>query len=250
MIQYEYRDSVVRSGSPVLREVADRQYSFRSCFGYPEETAQYIETNGNTKGLSGKVVYCDMILIDVDEEGNVDAVKELVSNMGLGYSLWTTGNRGIHIHIPIDSVEGVNVPYSITEWLRGAGLWSLIDTTIYKAGSQFRVPEAIHDNTGLAKTLTKEVAGSTPTVPLLVPPPTVQRNDLVVDGDPYDFYSNLLQSRGEGGRHMHMFILWQAGRAAGLDRETVLEWIRWWNDNKAETPHTESMLAKKFGSFR
>ena len=249
-IKYEYRDAVARFGEPILEPNASRQYSFRSVFGYPEETVQFIQSNGNTQGLKGKLVYCDTVLIDIDEEENVEQVLHIISDLGIGNTVWNTGNRGVHLHIPIEPITGVNVVYSVTEWLKGIGVWSLIDSSIYREGGQFRVPGATHTKTGRVKVLETEVDGTVPTVTLLVPPPVAPRNDLVTDGDPLEFYLNLLQRRGEGGRHMHLFILWQSGRAMGLDRDELESALHWWNDTKTDTPHTSSMMAKKLKGFK
>jgi hypothetical protein len=251
-INYEFRTNKIRYGSPKLMESPDRQYTYRSLYGYGPETTKMIETNGNTRGLKGQPVFSDLIIIDCDtgEEGLV--VQNRLEALGVNFEQWLTGNRGCHFHIPIEPMYGTDVIWSQTLWLTDIGLWDVIDTSIYREGGQIRVPGAVHEKTGRVKEKVRTVEGDKPRIPIKKQPNTpVQSNH--VPGTPEakeEYRRNLLYRRSEGGRHTHMYILWRRGIEAGLDLETIKEDIRKWNEERAEPSHLPHIVEAKIRGFR
>lgn len=248
-ILYEYRKETVRAGLPILGSVGLANYTFRSVFGYPTETANFIKDNGHTRDLRGKPVYCDEILIDVDEDSNVDLVIEKVKALKIGCDVYFTGNRGIHIHVPIVPILGTNVPYSVTQWLKAVELWELVDQSTFTPGSIFRCEGATHSKTGAEKEWADSFEGELLKIECLAPPPvvTVPREQCMESTERY--FRNLMRKVGVGGRHPHMFIIWKSGVDAGFDDETIKESIKVWNSQQ-DRPHDEESLQKSLRTFK
>jgi len=250
-ILYEWRDELKRCETPVL--YTHGTSNFRSVYGYPEKTAEFIKTNGNTKNLKGKDVYSNELFIDVDDDKNVLKVTQKLVDLNLQFATYTTGNRGMHYHIRIVPMWGQNVPYSQIKWLKDNGFWELIDQTIYTEGSQFRTIGAVHEKTGMLKTFNEAYSGILLMIDRAVPPPIPDvQTSWEEDPDETDkqtYFMNLMAKRGVGARHKHMFILWRSGLKAGFDVETVKESIRNWNTHQ-DTPHAPDMIEKKLGSFK
>lgn len=251
-MQYEWRQSVKRAGLPVLSDVQPEKAQYRSVYGFPSSTQDRITTQGHMKNLEGMMLYSDMLLIDIDDADNVEAALNILKELGIGYSKWTTGNRGVHIHIPIIPMTGVNVIYSQKHWLQSVGLWSLIDSSIYRPAGQFRAPGARHLKTGGIKTKLKDNTGKLLEIRMLKPPPVVHTDWELETSTPtkeFDFYMNLLSYRSMGGRHPHMYILWMSGKKAGLDREELEDCIRWWNHTCTDLPHSDISITRKIKGF-
>lgn len=255
MMIYEWRKKLVRGGPPVLSSTKPEGAQFRSVYAFPTTTVSIIQRQQSMKNLNGKMVASDTLLIDVDDSTHVDTCRDILLQLGIGFQEYTTGNRGCHFEIPIIPMMGVNVIYSQIQWLKSVGLWDMIDTSIYKPAGQFRCIGAKHRKTGQFKRLVQEYKGpKILEITTLSPPPVVVKNDwLCEEGTPeseFDFFMNVLAERGEGKRHPHMYITFQAGKAAGLERAEIEDCIRWWNQHMTYVPHTDQAIEKKLRSFK
>ena len=249
MLVFEWRSTVTRVGPPVLAATRPEGANYRSMFAYPSSTAELIRKQGNMKNLDGKMVYCDTILIDIDKEEHVQEVHNIIESLGYGYTMYTTGNRGRHYHIPIKPIQGVNVVYSVKHWLQSVGLWNLIDNSVYRPAGQFRAIGAKHQRTGkLKQAIGSKQSDKILSIALLSPPPVARPLWQLQEGTPeskFNFYLNLLAERGCGQRHQHMYIVFKSAQQAGLDRETAEDCVRWWNATFAETPHSDAAVERK-----
>ena len=254
IILYEWRKKTRRTGKPTLDfkcPTTSDDYNFRSVYGYPQETVDFINKNNNTRNLKGKPVYSDELLIDIDNPENITEVEKKLFKLRISYDVYVTGNRGMHYHVPILPMVGTGVVYSQVQFLKNIGIYDLIDNSIYKEGGQFRAVHAVHGKTGKRKYKIGSVAGTTLEIPTLVPPPisVVTYSEEGTEEDMQSYINNLLAKRDVGGRHMHMFIIWKSGLKAGIDPDTIKNNIRWWNSNQ-NTPHDNVILEKKLESFR
>jgi hypothetical protein len=252
---HEVRTEVVRSGPPILVEVGEiippSIYNFRSTFDYPADIAEQIKANGNTAGLKGLPISSDTIYIDIDEPESVATVRTLLLDLDITFEEYRTGNRGCHFHIPLASrITGTDVLYTVTHWLKSINIWHLIDTSVYREGGQFRMESAIHLKTGKPKVLVDDFDGKYLELELIEKPAETKIPlELREDSDRWDFYMNLMQKRGVGQRHLHIFILWKSGIATGLDEDKIEESILQWNAHQ-DDPHSEDMMKKKLNDFR
>jgi hypothetical protein len=249
----EYRKKTIRPHKPILLEGPGRvQYNFQSIYKFPETTADFIKTNGNTKNLKGMPVFSDKLFIDIDEDKNVNEALKIIKDLNIAYSVWNTGGRGRHIHINIQPMSGVNVVYSQRLWLEQVGLWELIDTSIYREGGIIRTPGAVHQRTGGVMVCEEQHEGTTLTIRTLTPPPVVHSVARQVTGSvsaEFDFFMNLLAKKDCGLRHTHMYILWNRGIEAGYSEEEVADAIHWWN-NRQDQPHTYAVVEQKLKGFK
>ena len=252
-IKYEWRDSIERRGPPILLEAPDRQYNFRSLYGYAPNTINIIQKNKHTRGLKGISCYSDLLIIDCDTLDDMALTNDRLAELGIAYEVWSTGNRGLHFHIDIEPMFGPNTIWSQIIWLQENNLWEIVDRSIYREGGQIRVPGAIHRKTNKPKELVKEIPGELLIVKERVRPPVSQSSSEIEEGTPeaiYEYMKNLMYRRGEGARHTHLFVLWKRGIAAGVDPDTLREDLRWWNDHFAFPPHTYSAIESKLRGFK
>ncbi len=253
MIKHEWRMTPWRKEKepPLIAtyDELDQLHTFRSVYGYPEKTQEYIANTGAVRGVKNFEVQSSTLYIDVDEEENVQEVQKTIDRLGAGYSRYDTGNRGAHWHIDTVSICHNWLPNSHLEFVRSIGILDLIDDTLYRHHSIIRCPGAVHAKTGKIKTLTNRVEGPVLEIPLVAP--KEQAYEIIEEGNPealLDFQRNLIQFRGEGKRHGHMFILFQSGIRAGLSSDEVLEYLYWWN-SRQNPAHQEEAVLKKWKGF-
>jgi hypothetical protein len=130
-------------------------------------------------------------------------------------------------------------------------LWDLIDTSFYHEGGQFRLRGAIHSKTGRRKQLTWVWEGDILEIPTRkTPPPVYVKQEEGSPSAKREYFINLASPRSEGGRHMHMFILWKRGLKAGYSPEEIESHIRMWNETMADPPHDERLVTKKLRGFK
>ena len=253
-ITYEWRENKIRPGAPILLADCDRQYRYRSLYAYGMDTANLIRARGNTRALSGCPVYSSELIIDCDTTEEATAVEARLSELEIPFELWLTGNRGCHFHIAINPMFGTNTIWSQVCWLRDIGIWDIIDTSIYRENGQIRVAGAVHEKTGRIKELVKHADREDRIdIPVRITPPLPPVESQIEPGTPEarnEYHRNLFYKRNEGGRHTHMFVLWQRGRAAGYEPDDIRDDIRWWNDTFAQPSHTTGAVETKLRGFR
>lgn len=248
---YEWRPKLHRAKDtpPVLSLEPVEGSCFRSVYGYPPETAAQIKKQQNVAGLHGMPVQNTHLFIDVDEDENVEEVERVIAGLGAGFSKWTTGNRGAHFHIDTEAITHSHLPYSHAEFVRGLGIAGLVDMTIYRHHSIFRVPGAIHQDTGKPKECLYQVDGPVLSIPIVIEPePEFANYEEATPEAVRIFKKNLVQRRGVGRRHLHLFILFESGMHAGQDIDSMLEYLYWWNAQQ-KTPHSEEAIYRKWKGF-
>ncbi len=250
----EWRKSVVRYGKPKLAESNPGDYNFHSVYCFPPETVNKIETQGHMKNLDGCSVYSDTLYIDIDKPGHVAKATAILEDLKAPVKILSTGNRGIHAEVATSPLLGPNTIYSQKRWLKSAGLWELVDTSIYRPAGQFRALGAIHQKTGRRKTIVREIAGTPLVIPMLTPPPIASgvQDWAQEEGSPeaeFQLHLNLLAVRGVGCRTPHMYIVFKSAQRAGLTRQEAEECVYWWNDSQQD-PHPTEYVAKKLRGFR
>ena len=248
-ITYEWRHSLIRSGAPLLLSKADSQYQYRSLYGFPPETTNFINQNKNTKNLKDFPVFSDTLIIDCDTDLQKNKTRYQLIKLGISFEIWTTGNRGYHFHIPIVPMLGEHVVRSQVAWLKKNNLWESIDNSIYRAGSIIRVAGAIHEKTNKPKRKLKTIYGKLPEIKFVKKPAALKLTEDSVLNDPTRYYENLLIKKRTGGRHVHIFILWSEGKKAGIDWDIISNDILWWNSNMAVPSHNEQCVKEKLRKF-
>jgi hypothetical protein len=247
MIQYEWRNVPFRDHDPIIS--VEGTHNFRSVYGYPEAAQEHIKATGNLVGVKQFAVQSSTLCIDVDEEKHLDEIEAIIAAQNVGYSVWTTGNRGLHFHIDMEPIESIDLPYSQAEYIRGLGLSKWVDMTIYRHHSIIRTPGAVHATTGKRKEIVRQIDGPMLSINLVQEPEPEFEHHESGDADSIRrFKRNLLQKRGPGQRHMHLYILFESGISAGHDIDTMLDWLHWWNNHQT-APHSADAVYSKWKGF-
>ena len=225
MIYYEHRNGLMRNSPPTLlpKEEAKYRLGFSSVFGYDEETAKYIMENNSLKGLSDRVLYCDELYLDFDTEEGIQAAKDFLATNKLRAQIYTTGNRGCHIHIQIVPLSGVGLADRLKQFV--ANVFPGADTGIYKATGIFRNIGTWHQkNPGHRKELIGLMAGDILSIPALNK--TIPRFYAADQEDATDILNSLLLKKiTTGERNNKMYNLAFLAKTSGMtvkDAEIIL----------------------------
>lgn len=244
-VSYEYRDEVIRYKHEKVNLCYEPQpTNFRSYFGYTQSTHDLILSQGNTANLKRKEVYCDELLLDVDNPEQLEPVINVLGSLGWNYKQYSTGNRGAHFHVCIEPLMGEHVPYSIKQLLRRVGLYERVDTSPIHPAGQFRQEGATHSKTNKKKTLVYSKEGVTPTIPYLIEPePELDEYATGSEHDGYMYSYLLLTNVGIGERYKRLYAIMRHGVRAGEDLDSIKQDLIMWNAN-LDNPHDEKDINK------
>jgi hypothetical protein len=250
----EVRKTVQRRHDPVIVPVSDIPpgYNFRSVYVYNEATKNYIEQKRSTKGLQGIYVYSFVLFVDVDGDSDeVQAVGDKLCDLGIGFEYWTTGNRGGHFHVRIEPMEGPFVPQSQAKWVTdnlsvhtqtlNGHKTNRVDTSIYRANGQIRLPGAIHQKTSGVKTLQETIEGKALHIDM-VTAPVLRTYGAIRKASKSTYIHNLTRYKPRGKRHLHTMIIVKEGIALNKSLDQIIEDCRWWNIYFTEEPLDDIIL--------
>jgi len=246
-ILYEHRNSKYRKGPPTLvsGKALEGLTGFRSTFGFPRETAAWIRKHESTKGMTHVSVYCDIIFVDFDDEP-LQAAKAatFLQDAGIGFSLWDSGNRSIHLHIPITPIEGTWVAKAVKTWVKTN--LGPSDLSFYHPAGMFRLGRTKHKKTGRHKIELKSFPG---TPVLLTYEPAFEPKALPkLDSAQilFRWKLNLLTPKNAGGRSTHISCcLAKDAVRLGIPFEAALSQIQEWNKRFARPAHSPEAVARK-----
>ena len=246
--RYEYCKTLTnRVGCLKTREELEGLHGFRSVYGFSEASCAYFQELRAVKNSRGMVVYCDELLVDIDDDiPSAEALFVRLSDLGLGFETWESGGRSIHFHIPHAPVWSADLPYSHRELIRSWG--AKVDESIYQAGRIFRLPGTVHAKTGNRKVLLKAVEGKLLEVPIL---PTPQRNlsfGGVADGEGLGEFSIILERVArnppqEGERNRKLYALACSVFSCGFSADFVEELLEKVNEELMEDSIDENEMS-------
>jgi hypothetical protein len=218
-----------RPGKPFfVRLGSEHGYQgFRSVYAYPSDIKSLIEGTGNMTGLGSLPVYSDMLFLDFDNIDPADTVMHLYDE-GIGFTIWTSGNRSVHLHVAIEPMLGPHVPYSQRVWVEQHAPGA--DLSFYHHSGQFRLNGTPHEKTGKRKALISDRPGDLLTIPV-VERPALKAKCEGAGGT--SFMAHLLRRKTEGGRRVYVWHLAKQALADGIPLAVALERILWWNDKHA-----------------
>lgn len=157
--------------------------AFYSLFPFTEEIVSHMEfmqsadhPKGTVTGYAGGF-HCDMVAFDFDSHESLDDARKDLGNVirlfGQKYKIPTdamfpyfSGGKGFHLLLPIELFGGIDpdpdVPYVIgrlAEKIAQEVEAPTMDLSIYNKSRFFRIPNSLHEKSGLYKIplLTKEV---------------------------------------------------------------------------------------------
>lgn len=164
---FEFRSQKARVGEPVYVGFSDlfNLHGFGSVFGVTEGQAVENVKRGATNGANYPV-YCDTLLVDFDNNSNAARhFDTFLKGQGIAFIEAHSGSRSEHFHVCIDPMVGVDVPYSLRQWVKlhapGA------DQSIYQHNGMFRLFGTRHEKTGKQKIVTGSNRGRPLHIPYL-----------------------------------------------------------------------------------
>jgi len=239
MIYYEYRNGLIRVSPPKLMSKIDAKTppGFSSVFGYTEETARIITENQSSRDIGNLELYCDELYLDFDSEVGIQPAIDYLNGENIYYSLYTTGNRGKHIHIDIVPVQGYGLPQGFKHFV--AMRFPGADTSIYKPTGIIRNVGTWHQkNPGYSKQLLDTKPGRTMLIDMDVTP----RIPLSINdrGDPKELLGALLLKRiTNGERNNKMYSLAKVAKESQMSKNEVEE-ILWHYNRSSVVPPLDS----------
>lgn len=241
----EVRGTKARRGRPVFVTLDDLEdggwRGFRSVYAYSDEVKARIEATGKTSDLGGVSVYSDTLFVDFDNQ--VVAAEQFrlwLIDESCAFSVWDSGNRSYHFHVPIIPMEGSEVPYSQRFWMKEQTPHA--DVSFYHQAGQFRLPYTQHEKTGQRKYLVNSYDGNRLEIEMQRPPRIASPASQISGGD---FFAHLMHGKGEGGRRIYVWRLAMLALNEGLSYDDALRHILWWNDRYCQPPLLDSTVVAK-----
>lgn len=238
----EIRPTVRRSGPPLLVPLSDshKYRGFRSVFAYDEATTESIREMRGTSHLRGCEVYADTLFVDFDNHDGEDLIGYLL-DQGIGFEKWHSGNRSIHLHIPMVPVFGEWVPRSCKKWMQSRTKHA--DLSFLHPAGQYRLPGTYHyKNPGKCKILLEARPGKLLEIERVDRKPSMFGPVTLDEGSIENFFFFLTGKASEGSRRPYIWKLCVLGLEAGMGPEEVLAHVEWWNSRFCEPPHPQDIL--------
>lgn len=240
MIYFEWcAEPNQRDGTFLTEGELNSRLGFRSVYGF-------IEKPDSSKGLNKYEVYSDTLFMDFDDgvDGEVLNTLKVLDKEQIAYSLYTSGSKGCHIHVPITPISGIDVPYSQRQFVLDNDF--KCDLSLYRHSSLFRLPNTIHKKTQKPKELIAQHKGYQLDIPYVKAPPKFQNikpnkdNMLYVALTRCAGLVNISPQRGERTK-----TTWSVSRnlcEAGIHFDVALELMYVLNDTWNDPMDAESVL--------
>ena len=251
-ILYQVRGNKIRKSTILLvpKEDLPNYRGFRSVFGFPVETAGFILNQNSTRNIGGLATYSDDMLLDFDNnETAADAAATWLATAGVGFSVWHSGGRSIHIHIDTLPMQGLGVPFKHKKFV--ATFFGGADLSFYHTAGMYRLPGTLHEtNLGNYKKIHYYSAG----IPLDIytymqefsfePSYTdIQNNSKAqVDMEKMLTYQ-MFRYVGEGGRNRHVYIMARLCIDLGHDIMYTTEVVNAWNESLCNPPLSDQEIS-------
>lgn len=124
---------------------------FASVYQFSEADARSMEAAGTYKSFKG-TVFSPVLKLDCDDTDTAARVEVRLHAMGVGFSKFSTGNRGFHYHVPREVAASHTLPaldkQFVTREFPGA------DVSFYHHVGMYRQVGAVHQKTGRRKEMT------------------------------------------------------------------------------------------------
>lgn len=196
-----------------------------SVYQFKQEDALSIKEAYSSKDLDRYSVASNELIIDFDGGMNIGSLRYSLVSKNVGFKIYESGGKGVHLHIATLPIEGIGVPYSQKKFVQG--LFKEADLSIYGHGKLIALPGRIHPKTGNKKRLFEIYNGEgTLNIPLLSPPPEKIRLDPIEASYEWAFYRMglLLENPpAPGERHNRFWGVSKSLMEAGVDPDLVFD---------------------------
>jgi hypothetical protein len=186
------------------------------------------------------------VFIDIDNDPEaVTAFKQYFRQHKTTYSMWESGGKGVHFHLPTSLLSGVNLPFVHANYVKSTGI--PCDPSLYRHNSLFRLPGTVHRKTKKIKKLLECYQGHTLTIPdscfnvdnKIKIIHKLEKNYDEMTGSIIQWVHLRLNEPKEGTRYMSLWSVTTSLLQAGFGEDTVAELIEvlnegWENPKEAE----------------
>jgi len=245
----EHRATTRRLGPPRFVPLDSIEFcrGFRGVYAHPAHIAAMATEQRHMRGLVGSDLYSDTLFLDFDN--NPDAAARFASHlteMGVGYQQFDSGNRSVHFHVPIVTMIGPAINLAQRDWVKRHAPGA--DVTFYHPAGLYRITGTFHvKNPGHCKHLTDQMAGAKLEIPAwtgAMPKPVSS-----IEADMEDregLLAALLKKEvGEGERTPHLYKIVRTARSLGFTYSEVIEDCHYWNAHNAHPSHDPTYVEKK-----
>ena len=260
MILYEKRGNTKRSGPVKLLPYHEIQGSagYISCYGFPKCAQELINEQGGTYGLSEVELYSDLLYIDIDDDlATAWNVQAQIQRMGLTYEMYSSGSPdSFHFHITCIPQVMVGLPSLHLLWMRQTfGKDANLDWSIYKTSGIIKIAGAPHKkHPGQIKEFLRgnkmDTLDLTDFSVRYSPMITKRREEQVHDdeakADILDMWLN--EGISDGGRNIALHKRSAMANDLGMDKDTIIDLMRRWNDKWCYPPIEERELLTTINS--
>ncbi len=155
---YVWKRSVTNPDFRVLQQSDLPNTGFSSVYAIDESSAEALQRTQNYVGFKG-VVWSDKLWIDADTEEAAIKIDAGLRESGLGFTRYTTGNRGAHFGINREAAPSQLLPEQDKAWVKAR--YPEADLKLYGHLHMFRLPGTVHEKTGKPKEIVATVEGTT-----------------------------------------------------------------------------------------
>ena len=225
--RFEYAQTILnRVGRLLTEQELTGLKGFRSIYGFDEASCAYFESISRVKGSRGFTVYADKLFIDFDDmPDQAEKLYHILRQMEVGFEVWHSGNRSIHIEIPHNPLWSKHMPYTHKMFLKNLGV--NCDWSIYSTARIFRLPGTVHQKTLKKKEILEVVTGRLMTLEPLEEPDNLRSYDTTEDDGIMELFATLTRFINrppiKGERHMEFFKVVATCRSGGFSQEFTNE---------------------------
>lgn len=249
---YYWSSTVKRDASRFYLASEIPQFGFHSLYGVTREVAEKLKEVG-VAGYTGPV-WSKTLALDCDQgEAGRRTADRLLISLGLGFTVYKSGNKGFHYYIDREVAPSADLPQQDKEFVKGFSNAhpDLFDLSIYTHLHLFRAIGGKHEKTGERKQRLYTVKGNE----LHFEEDALPKEELnshwitnyqSIFDSPY--INSLITPSVEGDRHRHLVKLCYALRNHGTPMEAAL-WLVEEVSKLAEIPKEEWEVQKLVSSI-
>lgn len=128
------------------------EFGFRTVYAFDKEAVKALKDQGNASGMNRFIAWSDHLFIDIDnDQDSVTAYQQLFQSRNTNYSMWESGGKGVHFHVPTATYSHKQLPRIHSLLVSTFGI--PCDRSLYRHNSLFRLPGTRHAKTGKQKRL-------------------------------------------------------------------------------------------------
>lgn len=129
-------------------------------FAFGDALSDRIADQNSTADLKDESVYCDTIFVDFDDRPEeAKAMQGVLKRLGIGFCVYDSGGRSVHLHIKCKPIEGSWVPLAVKNWVRRMSNGKA-DLSFYHPSGMYRLPGTVHEKTGRIKHIIHQEKGA------------------------------------------------------------------------------------------